>query len=712
MKRCIVVLGVHRSGTSLMTGLLNIFGGYLGGNLLGSKDDNVRGFFEHAGLLEVNEVVLEELDSSWRGYDNFPKNWYKTKEMLKYKEDIKEIIKNDFGKLDLFVIKEPRISVLLPLYLDVLKELKIKPLFIIMKRKEIEVAKSLKIRNDLSLMHSLKLYRRYYESIEEYTKDRNRIFVEFDDLIRNARGVIEKIGKFLKINFRKYDSVKNEIENFLDPKLKHHNLNYDDYLLFVENELEEKENVINDLIYNSLEKDSEIYDLKDLIEFREGEIKAKENEVKAKERELFNIKTSLTWRLNRRIDKLLNKIYPNYYGYFISKERGKGFQKKRKRKKILFVNHEESRTGAPKIVFDVAKEMKKYYETAMVSLKKGSMHEDFKNKFRVIYPKLSSVSIENEIIARRILIKEKPDLVYVNCIVSYHYAIEAKKLGIPVIFHIHELEEGFKSALYDVDSSEFNNWADVFIAVSNPVYNFLIDKKKCNSFKIKLINAFISSKEVIEKSKIKSYDSVINGIDKKNNEIVVMNIGSICKRKGTDVFIKTHKILKQRGYKNFKFIWIGGFEFKNQVLEDLNNKEEGCLFLGEKKNPFPYLNAADIFLLSSREDPFPLVCLESMTLGKPIIAFKDGGGMPKVIDNCCGLVVDELNPEKFADAIIKLIKDKKLMKKLSDNGIEEQKKYDSEKIISKIKFLINNIIENKNIEKSKKFHLNGESSNV
>ncbi len=52
------------------------------------------------------------------------------------------------------------------------------------------------------------------------------------------------------------------------------------------------------------------------------------------------------------------------------------------------------------------------------------------------------------------------------------------------------------------------------------------------------------------------------------------------------------------------------------------------------------------------------------------------------------------------------------MKKLSDNGIEEQKKYDSEKIISKIKFLINNIIENKNIEKSKKFHLNGESSNV
>ena len=77
MKRCIVVLGVHRSGTSLMAGLLNIFGGYLGGNLLSSKDDNVRGFFEHAGLLEVNEVVLEELNSSWRGYDNFPKNWHK-----------------------------------------------------------------------------------------------------------------------------------------------------------------------------------------------------------------------------------------------------------------------------------------------------------------------------------------------------------------------------------------------------------------------------------------------------------------------------------------------------------------------------------------------------------------------------------------------------------------------------------------------------------
>ena len=368
-----------------------------------------------------------------------------------------------------------------------------------------------------------------------------------------------------------------------------------------------------------------------------------------------------------------------------------------KKKKVLFVNHEESRTGAPKVVFDIAKEMKKYYKVVMVSLKKGSRHEDFNNEFRMIYPE-GRKNMKREI-ARRILMREKPDLVYVNCIVSYPYAIEAKKLGIPVIFHIHELEEGFKCAFYDVSGRNFYKWADVFIAVSDKVYDFLVNKKGCDSFRVKLINAFISSKEVLEKSKMKSDDSINQEIGKKDDVIIVLNIGEVSKRKGADIFIRTHKILKERGYDNFKFIWVGGFGLKDQVLEDFNNKEEGCLFLGEKKNPFPYLNAADIFLLSSREDPFPLVCLESMVLGKPIVAFRESGGMPKVIDNCCGLVIDELSPEKFADAIISLIEDKNIMDEFSEKGKLEQKKYDSESILPNIRLLINNVLENKNIKK-------------
>jgi hypothetical protein len=194
MKKCILVLGMHRSGTSLITGLLNIFGVYLSGNLISGREDNEKGFFEHSKIVDINDEILKELGSSWCGYEKFPKNWLKNKIILEKKELIKNIILEDFGKLDLFALKDPRISILLPLYLEVLKELKIKPLFIIMKRDEINVAKSLEIRNNFSLHYSLKCYREYYGSIEKYVND-DKIYVNYDEIINDYEKIMNNIKK-------------------------------------------------------------------------------------------------------------------------------------------------------------------------------------------------------------------------------------------------------------------------------------------------------------------------------------------------------------------------------------------------------------------------------------------------------------------------------------------------------------------------------------
>ena len=365
-----------------------------------------------------------------------------------------------------------------------------------------------------------------------------------------------------------------------------------------------------------------------------------------------------------------------------------------KRKKILFVNHEESRTGAPKVVFNIAKEIKKDHKVVMVSLKKGSMHKEFSREFKTVYPKMSGILVASRLMAKLVLLKQKPDLVYVNSLGSYNYAIEAKELGIPVIFHIHELKGGFESAFRLIESDNFNEWADVFIAVSDKVFDYLVKYKKCDPKKIKLINAFISSKEIIRKSK----EILVKKLDK--NKITLVSIGEVGKRKGTDIFIRTNNILKKKGY-NFEFIWIGSSRYKEQILDDFVNKGD-TVFSGEKRNPYPYLNLADIFLLTSREDPFPLVVMESMALGKPIIAFKDSGGMPKVIKNCCGLVVDEKSPEKLADAIIKLSKDKHLMRKFSKNAKKKQKEYDSEIIIPKIQNLVADVLKKTSLKNRKR----------
>ena len=711
MKRCIVVLGMHRSGTSLMTGLLQIFGVYLGGDLMEAVSDrNPKGHFEHNRIYRINEEILTELDSSWDDIKGLPKNWHKLKRISEYKERIKRIIKEDFGKLDMFGLKEPRICILLPLYLEIFRELKIEPLFVIMMRKEIEVAKSLKKIYNLSLNKSLELYKKYNNNIEKYTKKKKRIYVEFDDLINNVEKVIDRIRKELNVSFRDYKSVKKEVENLSGPKLKHYNLDYIDFIKEIGEELENQDKKIGSL---SLEVEKR----NNLLLEKDNQLLDKDNQVLMLENTLDVIKHSRTWVTVQKFDRVIRTFFPylitnqsrikqmslpNINSNIVRKTKLHSNQEKtlsrnpiqRKnndRKKILFINHEETRTGAPKIAFEVAKEMKRYYDVKMVSLMKGFMHEEFINEFgEIVYPDESLRHIKNHPIIRKIILKENPDLVYVNSVVSYAYAIEAKKLGIPVIFHVHELEEGFNKGMPGINTKDFCNWADIFIAVSGKVYDYIIQRKKCDAEKVVLINEFVSHEEIIEKSKMITEEEINKEINKKPGQIIVVSVGSMINRKGADLLIHAQKILKNKGgFKDIKFIWIGKLYYDWKIMAARFNKDSDFLILGEKENPFPYLKQADIFVLPSREDPFPLVALEAMALGKPIIAFRDGGGIPEAIENCCGIVVERISSLNLAESIIDLCSKPNLIKKFSKNGKEKQRLYyDNQVVIPKIHELI------------------------
>src|SRR5205814_4023764 len=71
-------------------------------------------------------------------------------------------------------------------------------------------------------------------------------------------------------------------------------------------------------------------------------------------------------------------------------------------------------------------------------------------------------------------------------------------------------------------------------------------------------------------------------------------------------------------------------------------------FLGVKRDARPYLRAGDVFLLSSREDPFPLVALEAAQCGLPILCFADSGGMQEFVEGDAGYVVPAADVEAMA----------------------------------------------------------------
>jgi glycosyltransferase involved in cell wall biosynthesis len=70
------------------------------------------------------------------------------------------------------------------------------------------------------------------------------------------------------------------------------------------------------------------------------------------------------------------------------------------------------------------------------------------------------------------------------------------------------------------------------------------------------------------------------------------------------------------------------------------------------------INASDVFLVSSREDPFPLVVLEAALSEKPILGFKNTGGADEFIDETCGSKVDYLDVAQMSSEILKLDSEK------------------------------------------------------
>lgn len=80
------------------------------------------------------------------------------------------------------------------------------------------------------------------------------------------------------------------------------------------------------------------------------------------------------------------------------------------------------------------------------------------------------------------------------------------------------------------------------------------------------------------------------------------------------------------------------------------------------------MSASDIFVLTSREDAYPLVCLEAASLGKPILCFADSGGMPEFVENDCGIIVPYLRIDLLAQAIIQLRDDRAKLQQFGANA--------------------------------------------
>jgi len=223
-RKAIIILGMHRSGTSAVTRICNILGADLGGKLLKAiKGNNDKGFFEHRDVVDVNDKILYEMQSSWLCPFPLEDNWWKKPEIAKYSKDIEKIINKEFAKKDLWAIKDPRICLTLPLLLPILEKMDIEPVFIFVTRSPANVAASLEKRDDFEIDKSYLLWDKYNLDAEKYSRNFKRSFIKYDDVILDWRKSFEEVTSELEVNWSvKFDDAQGEIKKFIDPNLRHH----------------------------------------------------------------------------------------------------------------------------------------------------------------------------------------------------------------------------------------------------------------------------------------------------------------------------------------------------------------------------------------------------------------------------------------------------------------------------------------------------------
>ena len=130
----------------------------------------------------------------------------------------------EFGRQSLWGLKDPRLCILLPLWLDIFKELGIEPLFILPLRNPLEVSVSHQRRDHFGNRKALLLWLKYFLSAEHYSRGYKRFCYQFDDLLGDPRIIVERISEQLNVDFpRSLNDAMQDIQRFLKPDLRHHN---------------------------------------------------------------------------------------------------------------------------------------------------------------------------------------------------------------------------------------------------------------------------------------------------------------------------------------------------------------------------------------------------------------------------------------------------------------------------------------------------------
>jgi glycosyltransferase involved in cell wall biosynthesis len=374
---------------------------------------------------------------------------------------------------------------------------------------------------------------------------------------------------------------------------------------------------------------------------------------------------------------------------------------------ILFVGHDASLTGAPKsLLLIIAHISKNYNESISIILKEGGpLEEEYrklgkvfiwgkkwfyeKNIIKRLNNRLLNNNKRNQNKTLKYFNKNKPKVIFNNTVVNGVILEKLSKLNTPIISRIPEMETVMK--IYQV---RFNSTNKVLKYSSNFITPSLSGKKNLiDNFNIAQDKIEVAYGTILKKSNLYAInnEAELNKIGIPKDSFVVGACGGLGWRKGSDLFLKAAKHLSE--FEKIVFMWVGVdktqasyWEFVYEIKKlNLQTKVFTVPYI---KDIHKYYQLMDVFLMTSREDPFPLVNLEAMTNGIPVICFKDSGGSEELVDSSSGFAVSYADTEKMAQKVNDIFSKPELKDKLSKGALKRTDKFISNKSFDVINQLL------------------------
>ena len=352
--------------------------------------------------------------------------------------------------------------------------------------------------------------------------------------------------------------------------------------------------------------------------------------------------------------------------------------------RVLFVSHQSSLTGTPMVLLHLLRWLKEHsdIEAEILLMRGGPLDEPF-SQIAPIH--VLQKSAEGSFVDRfergldylgvgelgshlkgirlryRLWRLGRFDLVYLNAARSFSMVrYFPPRADHAVIAHLHELDIGIRASLPRRPLSSLLPRFTEMIVCSEAVATHLIKDLDVPADLLRLHYEFVAAPSVPDADDVARVRAELRIPD---GAVVVGNVGTAEWRKGPDVFVLVAaRIHRRNPGRPIVFVWVGanGNERDFRYIEHaLHHTGIAHLvhFVPPVTDVRPYYALFDVMTLTSREDPFPLVCLEAAAQQVPTVAFEGAGGIPEFLLPDCGVVVPFLDIEEMALAVEDLLDD-------------------------------------------------------